>query len=104
MGFLRTVAVASTTTAVTAAALAINSLSPSSSSSSNYNFTKPFLNSSSSTGNRFGLTKSLIKPPSALHMDALFVMVNGEEQDPENQNTHTKIETRKQQRRISNNR
>lgn len=69
MGFLRTVAVASTTTAVTAAALAINSLSPSSSSSSNYNFTKPFLNSSSLTGNRFDLTKSLIKPPSALHMD-----------------------------------
>ena len=41
-------------------------------------------------------------PPTAylesVPIDALFVMVNGEKQDPENQITHTKIE-----RRISNN-
>ncbi|KAI3792522.1 hypothetical protein L2E82_06404 [Cichorium intybus] len=73
MRFLRTVAASSTATAVTAAtaaALALNSLSPSSSSSYNHNFTKPFLNSSSSTSNRFDLRKTHTKPPSALHMDA----------------------------------
>ncbi|KVH90120.1 Heavy metal-associated domain, HMA [Cynara cardunculus var. scolymus] len=71
MGFLRTI---STTTAVTttAAALALNSLAPSSTSSSsyNYNFTKPFLNSSSPASSRFGLMKTLAAPPPALHMDA----------------------------------
>lgn len=69
MGFFRTVAVTSTTTAITAA-LALNSISPSSSSSHNFNLTKPFLNSSSQTPNRFALIKNLTNPPSALHMDA----------------------------------
>ncbi|KAJ0615901.1 putative superoxide dismutase, copper/zinc binding domain, heavy metal-associated domain, HMA [Helianthus annuus] len=69
MGFLRTVAAASTTTAITAA-LTLNSISPSSSSShNNHNFAKPFLNQPFSSPNRFGLIKNLTSPPSALHMD-----------------------------------
>ncbi|XP_076947421.1 copper chaperone for superoxide dismutase, chloroplastic/cytosolic-like [Bidens hawaiensis] len=66
MGFLRTVAAATSTTTAITAALAFNSLSPSSSSSHiyNYNFTKPIFNQP-----RLTLIKNLTNPPSALHMD-----------------------------------